>query len=177
MKTILLVLGLSLGAMVLLILVAYLIGVFLPADHVAEGDRIVGANIEAVAARIRDLQNQPEWRPGVKSIELLAPIAEVITYREVGSNGPMSFRFREVEPGRRFESVIADDTLAFGGRWTISVDPADAGTRVKIREEGTVRPPIFRTLSRFVFGHQGTLKQYLNDLAASFPGTGEAKVK
>jgi len=152
---------------VVLVLITYIIGVFLPAEHVAEGERVVHAPIEAVAARIRDVEGQPKWRRGVKAIELLPSETGGIHYREIGANGPMTFRFREVERGRRFESVIADDTLPFGGRWIISLEPAESGTRVRIREEGTVRPPIFRALSRFVFGHQSTLKAYLDDLEAS----------
>jgi len=165
MKTTIIVLGMAVGAIALLVLITYIVGAFLPAEHVAEGERVVRGPIELIAERIRDVESQPKWRRRVKSIELLPPDnAGGIHYREVGANGPMAFRFREVTPNRQFESVIADDALPFGGRWIISIDPVDDGTRVRIREEGTVRPPIFRTLSRFVFGHQSTLLRYLDDL-------------
>jgi hypothetical protein len=168
MRTTLLVLGIAVGVIVVLVLITYVVGVFLPPEHVAEGERVVHAPIETVAARIRDVESQPKWRRGVKAIELLPPDgAGGVYYREMGSNGPMTFRFREEEPGRRFVSVIADDTLPFGGRWIIAVEPVDTGTRVRIREEGTVRSPIFRTLSRFVFGHHSTLLRYLDDLDAA----------
>jgi hypothetical protein len=178
MKTTIIILGVAIGIAVMLVLVTYVIGLFLPADHVAEDERVVhGAPVELVAARIRSVESQPKWRRGVKAIELLPPDnAGGIHYREVGGNGTMSFRLREVTPNRKFESVMTDDALPFGGRWIISIDPVDNGTRLRIREEGTVRPPIFRTLSRFVFGHQSTLKAYLNDLEASLTTEAEPKV-
>ena len=40
-----------------------------------------------------------------------------------------------------------------------------SGTRVSITERGEVYNPIFRFLSRFVFGHTGTMETYLRDLA------------
>jgi hypothetical protein len=37
-----------------------------------------------------------------------------------------------------------------------------------IVERGKVRNPIFRFLSRFVFGHTATIESYLSSLAKSF---------
>ncbi len=170
MKTALLILGLLVGLLVLLALVTYGVGAFLPADHIAVGERVIAAPIEAVAARIREVENQPEWRHGVKSIEIVQRAPEELRYREIGANGTILFRFREEERDRRFESTIADDALPFGGRWLITLDPANGGTRVRIREEGLVRPPIFRALSRFVFGPHATLARYLADLESVAAG-------
>lgn len=156
-----------LGGLLLCGLLVYVIGLFLPAEHVAEGERVVAGSTEAAAARIREVEAHPKWRRGVKSIEIVTREPAALLYREHGGHGPMLYRFREVEAGRRFESVIADEKLPFGGRWILTLEPAEGGTKVRIREEGVVRAPVFRTLSRFVFGHEGTLRAYLEDLAAA----------
>ena len=41
-------------------------------------------------------------------------------------------------------------TQPFGGRWLITLARAGDKTRVTIREEGFVKPPIFRVLSKYV---------------------------
>jgi Polyketide cyclase / dehydrase and lipid transport len=147
------------------VLLAYLRGRSMPMEHVAQGQRDIAAPPAAVASWIREVQAQPSWRPGVSNIEVLERSADFIRYREHGSNGAITFRLREVERDRRFESVIDDTDLAFGGRWLIRIEPADGHSVVTIREEGVVRSPLFRFLSRYVFGHDTTLKRYLAALA------------
>jgi hypothetical protein len=56
---------------------------------------------------------------------------------------------------------IADPDQPFGGTWTFELTRAGAGTRVTITERGEVYNPIFRFLSRFVFGHTATLESCL----------------
>ncbi len=40
----------------------------------------------------------------------------------------------------------------------------NTGTRLTITENGEVYNPIFRFMSRFVFGHTATMDQFLSDL-------------
>ncbi|MBS0661222.1 MAG: SRPBCC family protein [Verrucomicrobia bacterium] len=160
-----------LGGCLLLGLLIYGVGLILPAEHIAEGSRRVAAAPEAVAARVRELESQPAWRSGLQRIEVLSREAGEVVYREHGRHGPIRYRWREAAPNERFESRIDDDQLPFGGRWIITLTRAEQGTLVTIREEGVVRSPVFRTLSRFVFGHETTLRGYLDELAKSF-GTG-----
>lgn len=42
----------------------------------------------------------------------------------------------------------------------------DGDTRVTITEEGVVKNPIFRFISRFVLGHDATLEAFLRDRTA-----------
>jgi hypothetical protein len=65
---------------------------------------------------------------------------------------------------QQFVSRIADPNLPFGGTWTIDLKPEGAGTRVTITEHGEVYNPIFRFMSRFVFGHTATIDAYLTAL-------------
>jgi hypothetical protein len=67
---------------------------------------------------------------------------------------------------------IADKTLTFGGAWTYELSPQGGGTRLVITEHGEVYNPLFRFMSRFVFGHTATLDRYLADLGRVFPASG-----
>lgn len=53
----------------------------------------------------------------------------------------------------------------FTGSWTFDIEPAANGSRLTITERGRVSSPVFRLLARFVFGYEGAMRQYHNDLA------------
>jgi hypothetical protein len=63
---------------------------------------------------------------------------------------------------------IADPKLPFGGTWTYEIAPIPKGSSLRIREDGEVYNPLFRFLSRFVFGHSATIDAYLKSLAKKF---------
>lgn len=159
------------GVLLLAGIAAWAVGRTLPAEHTAQGSRDIAAPLERVAAIVRDVPSQPQWRPGVTRIEVLSRnVAEgdtVLRYVEYGPNGAIPFAFREVVPDHRFTSTIDTDTLAFGGRWTIELTArGDDRTQVTITEQGIVRAPLFRTMARYVFGHTRTIEGYLDALAA-----------
>lgn len=157
------VIGVALG-LVFLLAALHLAGLQMAQTHVAEGVREVAGLPEGVAARVRDVASHPRWRLSVKKIDILSDQGGVLRYRETGSNGAITFAIRELEKDHSFESVIDDMTQPFGGRWLITLARAGDKTRVTIREEGFVKPPIFRVLSKYVFGHEATLTAYLKDL-------------
>jgi len=57
-------------------------------------------------------------------------------------------------------------TAEVRGLITDSAGAVIPGAKVTITERGWVGPPPFRFLSKFVFGHETTLRQYLADLRA-----------
>lgn len=67
-------------------------------------------------------------------------------------------------PPRLLVTRIADSDLPFGGSWTFELEPEGAATRLTITENGEVYNPFFRFMARFVFGHEGTARAYLEDL-------------
>jgi uncharacterized protein YndB with AHSA1/START domain len=85
-------------------------------------------------------------------------------WKESGSNGDITFELEETVPPSRLRTRIADPSLPFGGTWTYEVTPSGSGTRVRITEHGEVYNPVFRVLSRFVFGHTATLEEFLGNL-------------
>jgi hypothetical protein len=87
---------------------------------------------------------------------------------EIADGDRIAYRRTEPEADRLFVSEIADETLPFGGQWSITLTPDGAGTRVSIEENGHVRDPLYRFFSALVFGHTSSMELYLDKLAASF---------
>lgn len=91
-----------------------------------------------------------------------------LRFREEGSHGTMTLEVMERVPDRLLVTRVADPQLPFGGTWTYELRPAPGGTEIEITERGFVKPPLFRALARYVFGHHRTLEQYLRALGRRF---------
>ena len=146
-----------------IVAVVVLVGYALPVAHVASRDATLSAPPERVFAALTEVERYPSWRSDVKSVELL-PWAAAPRWREHGSNGAITFERTELQPPNRIVTRIADTDLAFGGTWTYELTPEGGGTRLTITERGEVYNPVFRFMSRFVFGHTATMEKFLADL-------------
>jgi hypothetical protein len=151
------------GGLVLLVLIVVGIGYALPQGHVETREVTVPAPAEKVFALISTPADYPKWRSDVDSVEVLPPEGGKERFRELGDNGPLLMRVDERVPGSRLVTVIADSTLPFGGKWTYELTPSGTGTTLRITEDGQVYNPVFRFMSRFVFGHAATMEKYLAD--------------
>ena len=159
------------GVLALLIIVMLGIGALLPVDHIASSRATFKAAPVDVWHALTDVATFPEWRSDVKSVELLPAEAGHKRWREHGSNGVITFVEQSAIAPSKLVTRIADEKLPFGGTWSYDLTPAGSGTTVTIREDGSVRNPFFRFMSRFIFGHHATQKQYLNSLANRFGET------
>jgi len=65
------------------------------------------------------------------------------------------------DPPRSLTLEIASADLPYSGTWTYVVTSVDGGTVVTVTEHGEVSNPVFRFLSRFVFGQTRTMDAYL----------------
>ena len=153
----------------LLVLVAAIAGYALPKGHVASRDARLAAPPERVFAVLTDVDRYPAWRSDVRTVEVIA--REPLRWREHGSNGAITFEVQESSAPTRLVTRIADTSLPFSGTWTFALSAADRGTTVTITENGEVYNPIFRFMSRFVFGHSATVERYLSDLRAQVDKT------
>ena len=136
------IIRLTVGFAIAVLLVG-LIGWFLPVDHVATASRTYAAPPETLYRLIADIDGYSRWwsdDPGIKTVVV------------------------EASPPHRFVTRIADPDQPFGGTWTFEITRDGSGTRVTITERGEVYNPIFRFLSRFVFGHTGTMDSMLDAL-------------
>jgi uncharacterized protein YndB with AHSA1/START domain len=152
------------GVLVAIVLLVVVIGYALPVKHTATRETVIPADTAAVFAAISTPSEFPQWRRGVKSVEMLPPVEGKQSFRENGSDGAITYVYDELVPSQRLVSRIADRSLPFGGSWTFELNPVTAGTRVRVTENGEVYNPVFRFVSRFIFGHDRTIAQYLEDL-------------
>ena len=150
----------GLGA-VLLALVAF--GYALPVAHVATRDIVLPVPPERVFDALTAVEAFPQWRSDVQAVEVTARSPH-LGWRERGSDGTIAFEVQASEPPRRLVTRITDKTLPFGGAWTFTLQPVGSGTKLTITENGEVYNPLFRVMSRFVFGHTATLDRYVEDL-------------
>jgi uncharacterized protein YndB with AHSA1/START domain len=152
-----------------LVALLFIVGAMLPREHVASRTVTLRASPEVVFALLDDPRRAPSWRTGLSSVE-----GDASRFIEVSRHGRIPFVVTEREPPRRRVTRIDDPTLPFGGTWTWELAPDASGTRLTVTEHGTVGPPLFRFLSKFVFGHDGTLKQVLGDLERHFATTSQS---
>jgi hypothetical protein len=75
-------------------------------------------------------------------------------------------RVERNEPPSLVVTRIAGENLPFGGTWTYRIAPAPGGSDLTITEDGEVYNPIFRFMSRFVFGHYATMDAFIKKLQA-----------
>jgi uncharacterized protein YndB with AHSA1/START domain len=164
---------LGIGAVVVgvVVLVGLGVGYLLPVEHTATGSRDIPGPPHEVWAVLSLVQGYPDWRPDVDAVEILARGQRGPSrWRETGANGVITYRLEASEPPGRRVVRIDDPDLPFGGRWIYALEPTAGGTRVTITEEGEVRNPVFRLISRFVIGHDATINAFLAALAGRWEG-------
>jgi hypothetical protein len=97
----------------------------------------------------------------------MAPAAlHALLVTKVSGPQEVPLRIERNEPPGLLVTRIADPTLPFGGTWTYRIAEAPGGSELTITEDGEVYNPVFRFMSRFVFGHYATLDKFLKDLPA-----------
>lgn len=167
MTAILWAIGSLLTALAIAIGIMLAIGSRMPAEHVAIRRARIPAPIDAVYARLADVERGPEWRSDVKAIEIVRREPR-LRWKERGRHGEIEYERDElVEPASIITRIVSED-LPFGGRWIYALAAEGEATSVTITEEGEVRPALFRFLSRYVFGHTATIDGVLRALARSF---------
>lgn len=154
----------AVACLVALIVVVVGIGYALPVKHHASRSARYPVAPAALFTAIADVERYPTWRSDVTRVELLPHDTAATSFREVGRNGAIRYEIQRREPSRLFVTRIADPSLPFGGTWSYELSPVPEGTSLRITEDGEVRNPLFRFVSRFVLGHTATIDRYLTDL-------------
>lgn len=150
---------------------ALVVGSRLPARHRARMQTHVNATPSTVYALISNVAGAPDWRKDVTSVELLDAVDGASAFRENGKHGAVTYRIEAAEAPHRFVTRIADTDLGYGGSWTWDIRPEGSGSLVTITEDGEVSSPLFRLLSRYVFGHYTSIDSYLQALAGHLGGS------
>jgi hypothetical protein len=99
---------------------------------------------------------------------MLGDVDGRVRFRENGSNGAVTYEVMEDVPNTRIVTRVVDTNLGYSGTWTYAFSAIGDGTDVTITEDADVTNIFFRFMSRFVFGHAGTIETYLSDLQTHF---------
>jgi uncharacterized protein YndB with AHSA1/START domain len=152
--------AIGIGGLAGLLLLMVVIGALLPKAHSVSRTATLKIPAERLFAVISDFGATPRWRKDLQVVEVLEPVEGHSRFRERSGHGEMVLRVEEIEPPQRMV-VRIEPGLPYGGTWTYQLTRDGAGTRLTITEDGEVYNPLFRFLSRFVFGHTATIDGYL----------------
>jgi len=150
------------AGIVLLVLAVIVIGSLLPKRHVASRSASYRATPEHLFSLIVGPQN---WRPDVLRCEAVPDANGRELMGETARDGEtIIYELLDRVPPRSIKRRIATENLPYSGTWTYSLQPNGEMTIVRITEDGQVYNPVFRFMSRFVFGHTRTMDAYLRAL-------------
>ena len=124
--------------------------------------RHFAVSIDAVWDVISDVLSAAAWREDLQAVE---PV-DLDHWREVSKRGrSVLYRRVEAHAPSRLIVKIADPDLPYAGTWTreISEDGPNAAW-LTITENGAVKNPVFRILSRYVFSQSKSIETYLDSL-------------
>lgn len=119
---------------------------------------------------VRDLGGVPAWWPEIKeSVRLPDKDGHDVWRQKMSGWDVPLIVIESTAPRRLLTQIDTSAGGAFGGTWTYELTPdSGAGTKISVTEAGWIGNPIFRTLSRFVFGYYGSLDGYLRALGKRF---------
>ncbi len=165
MKWVLIVIG-GLVAMIALMAV---IGAFVAREHLATSTITLHQPPDSVWKVVRDIGGITAWWPEIKESVRQPDRDGHEVWRQKMSGFDVPLIVMESTPPRRLVTQIDTGAgAAFGGTWTYALTPDSGGTRISVTEAGRIGNPIFRFLSRFVFGYYGSLDGYLKALGKKF---------
>jgi hypothetical protein len=154
------------AAGILLIALAIVaVGFLLPEQHTAAVRAHYRQPPDSLRHALTTIEEFTAWRTGLDSVQLLERAPP--RWREFASWGQLTMVLEESSPAR-VVSRIDDPAADFGGTWTWDIAPDASGSVVTITERGEVYNPLFRFMSRFVFGHYTGLETYARDLGRHF---------
>jgi len=168
MKWVLIVIG---GLAALVALMA-LIGAFVSRDHRATSTISLRQPPDSVWKVVRDIGGAPAWFSAMEKSERLPDRDghEVWHQKMSGFDVPIIV-LESAPPGRLVTQIDPAAGGAFGGTWTYELAPDSTGTRISVTEGGWISNPIFRFMSRVLFGYYGSLDKYLKALGTRFGET------
>jgi len=148
----------------------YINGARLPYDHTVSVTGVVPAPPDKVFAIITNVAKGPEWRPAVKSVNVLQPDQGRDHWVEHLKYGQfMTFLATRTEPPVRRDVLLEDPKAAYGGTWTyeLSPGPDPSTTTLRITETGFIKPPLYRFIMVHVIGPTHNLDEYMKDIQAA----------
>lgn len=145
------------------------IGALLPQSHTVSRS----AHFNQPPQTVWDvIAGPPTWRPGVRSFEVLAPRNGNRTWKELDAHGHavIDEAIEETPPFRLISRLVNSGRSSI--YWIDEITPEPDGCTLRITETAEIHNPIYRFLSRFVFGDTAGIDELLKALHAKFGETG-----
>ena len=156
-------------AVVAMVGIVAFIGSRLPVGHAATRTAIIGAPADVVFNTMTEFASAPSWRKELKNVTVTTDPAtghQLIT--EDSKYGKMTMEVEQLVPPTRFVTRIVGEGMPYGGAWAHALEAQGNTTRVTITEHGEVYNPLFRFISKYIMGHNGTMDGYLTALGTKF---------
>ena len=167
MKILFLLAGIILGLIVLTGIILYLIGRAEPERHTASIKFALPKAPRVVWAALTDYAAMPQWWPAVKSVRFeTRSNGEVITWNTDARSRQIGFRTKEEQAPVRLVREIVSDDLPFGGIWTFELVEEKGVTSVTLTEDGFIKPPLFRGISKLFLKHDATMHDFEKNFTA-----------
>lgn len=138
------VLGLLTGAAAAL----FIVGAFLPAEHINTSRAVMGRSPETVWRVLTDLDGMPLWRSDVTAVERLPDLMGKPAWRETGRDGARVVELSFAEPPRRLVTRAAADGEPDLPERTFELVSTARGTEVIVTERDASPNPFRRILVR-----------------------------
>ncbi len=146
-------------------ILAYGFGERLPVEHTNVAAQTIAAPPAKVWALITNVDAQPAWRRGLKSVDELPADVGRQRWLEHYGGTQMMFVLDANEPMTRRIVRLEPQGAPFDGSWIYTLMPMDDGrTTVTITEHGNIYSPFYRFLMHYILGDTFNEKRYLEDL-------------
>jgi hypothetical protein len=152
------------GTVLLLVIVAYVIGKFLPVKHYVSSILIIPTPAEEVWNKLIRFWDYPNWRLNLKGLEVISENEWI----ETDHNYDQVFFEMTILEDYKLKAEIRENSLPYSGSWVIGVHSIGRYTIVRIIEEGEIYNPFVRTFSKYIIGYSTPIEQYLKFLELSF---------
>ncbi len=151
-----------------------LIGQRLPETYRARRRLTLPASVEEVWELLTDHRREPEWRPELAEVEVYGEQQGKPLWRERHKRGERRTLVTEESeaPHKLVRSLAGVERRSFTATWTYRLEALDESdsprTQVTVEEEMNITHPVYRLLSRYVFGNGAFSQQYLTALAQHY---------
>ncbi len=155
---------------VALVLLAYLVGFFLPERYVAKKSYDIPLPPTDVWQRLHDPERYPMTGYMCKGLELLPSEDGLAVWTESMGRSSLRIQNVEVDEPKRFVRRLTDTVVPFESRCEFWIEPTDSGSRVTCENQATVKTgtwhvPLFRVTMALFGGAKGGIKMYLGNVA------------
>lgn len=160
------------SVLILSIAIIYVVGALMPVKHQVSVSRLFAVDKKTLWQLLSDFGTQKDWRRDIvasNKVSESGAINEI--WQETDRHGnAIRYENRDIIDEQTLKRVIVSENLAFGGYWMFELETANsqqqAMSKLTITEYGEVYHPLFRFIGKYVFGFDGTMKRYLQDLDA-----------